>query len=67
MTDKRPPARLAAALRRLPLRLVTNQWVFSPTDTMPLTPRVKLLMGVQGVAALVTTGVIVAQAVNLLG
>jgi hypothetical protein len=46
---------------------LTNQTAFSPTDTMPLTLRVKALMGVQGVAALVTTGVIVARAVNLLG
>jgi uncharacterized membrane protein len=46
---------------------LTNQTAFSPTDTMPLTARVKALMGVQGVAALVTTGVIVARAVNLLG
>jgi hypothetical protein len=46
---------------------LTNQTAFSPTDTMPLTRRVKALMGVQGVAALVTTGVIVARAVNLLG
>ena len=46
---------------------LTNQTAFSPTDTMPLTPRIKALMGVQGVAALVTTGVIVARAVNLLG
>jgi uncharacterized membrane protein len=46
---------------------LTNQTAFSPTDTMPLTPRVKALMGVQGVAALITTGVIVARAVNLLG
>ena len=46
---------------------LTNQTAFSPTDTMPLTPRVKALMGAQGVAALVTTGVIVARAVNLLG
>jgi hypothetical protein len=34
---------------------------------MPLTLRVKLLMGIQGVAALVTIGVIVARAVNVLG
>jgi hypothetical protein len=34
---------------------------------MPLTPRVKALMGVQGVAAPITTGVIVARAGNLLG
>jgi hypothetical protein len=46
---------------------LTNQTAFSPTDTMPLLPRVKLLMGVQGVAALITIGVIVARAVNLLG
>jgi hypothetical protein len=46
---------------------LTNQSAFSPTDTLPLTLRVKALMGVQGVAGLVTTGVIVARAVNLLG
>jgi uncharacterized membrane protein len=46
---------------------LTNQTAFSPTDTMPLTTRVKLLMAVQGVAGLVTTGVIVAHAVNILG
>jgi hypothetical protein len=46
---------------------VTNQTAFSPTDTMPLTLRAKALMGLQGVAALITTGVIVARAVNLLG
>ena len=31
---------------------------------MPLTPRVKGLMGVQGLTALITTGVIVARAVG---
>ena len=46
---------------------LTNQTAFSPTDTMPLTLRVKVLMGVQGVAALITTGVIIARAVNALG
>jgi hypothetical protein len=46
---------------------LTNQTAFSPTDTLPLTPRVKALMGIQGIAALITTGVIVARAVNLLG
>jgi hypothetical protein len=45
---------------------LTNQTAFSPTDTMPLTPRLKLVMGVQGLAALITTGVIVARAVNIL-
>lgn len=46
---------------------LTNQTAFSPTDTMPLTLRVKLLMAVQGVASLITVGIIVARAVNILG
>jgi hypothetical protein len=46
---------------------LTNQTAFSPTDTMPLTMRAKILMGVQGIAALVTVGIIVARAVNILG
>jgi uncharacterized membrane protein len=46
---------------------LTNQTAFSPTDTMPLTLRLKLLMGVQGLAGFVTAGVVVARAVNLLG
>jgi uncharacterized membrane protein len=46
---------------------LTNQTAFSPTDTMPLTLRIKAAMGVQGLAALITTGVIVARAVNVLG
>jgi hypothetical protein len=45
---------------------LTNQAAFSPTDTMPLTLRVKLLMGIQGIAALTTVVVIVARAVNIL-
>jgi hypothetical protein len=45
---------------------LTNQTAFSPTDTMPLSLRAKALMGVQGVAALITVGVIVARAVNIL-
>jgi hypothetical protein len=46
---------------------LTNQTAFSPTDTLPLTMRVKALMGVQGLAALITTGIVVARAVNILG
>jgi hypothetical protein len=46
---------------------LTNQTAFSPTDTMPLAPRVKALMGLQGVEALITIGIIVARAVNILG
>jgi hypothetical protein len=45
---------------------LTNQSAFSPTDTMPLTPRAKALMGVQGVAAFITVVIIVARAVSLL-
>jgi len=45
---------------------LTNQTAFSPTDAMPLMPRTKILMGVQGLAALITTGVVVARAVNIL-
>jgi hypothetical protein len=45
---------------------LTNQTAFSPTDTLPLTLRIKLLMSIQGVASLVTVGVIVARAVNIL-
>jgi hypothetical protein len=45
---------------------LTNQSAFSPTDTMPLTLRAKVLMGIQGVAALVTVGIIVSRAVNIL-
>jgi hypothetical protein len=46
---------------------LTNQSAFSPTDTMPLTTRAKVLMGLQGTAALVTVGIIIARAVNILG
>jgi hypothetical protein len=45
---------------------LTNATAFSPTDTMPLTQTAKMLMGVQGVAALVTVGLVVARAVNIL-
>jgi hypothetical protein len=44
----------------------TNATAFSPTDTMPLTNRAKLLMGVQSAAALWTVGLVVARAVNIL-
>ena len=44
----------------------TNATAFSPTDTMPLTPRAKTLMGAQALTALVTVGLVVARAVNIL-
>src|SRR4051794_29300604 len=46
---------------------LTNATAFSPTDTMPLTQAAKLLMAVQSTAAIVTLGLVVARAVNILG
>jgi uncharacterized membrane protein len=44
----------------------TNATAFSPTDTMPLTARAKWLMSAQSLTALVTVGLVVARAVNIL-
>jgi len=44
----------------------TNATAFSPTDTMPLTATAKSLMTVQALFSLVTVGLIVARAVNIL-
>jgi uncharacterized membrane protein len=46
---------------------LTNATAFSPTDTMPLTQTAKIVMAVQSVAALITVGLVVARAVNILG
>lgn len=68
MTDERyAPAGWAPSFADYLYVSLTNQTAFSPTDTMPLTLRMKALMGVQGLAALVTTGVVIARAVNILG
>jgi uncharacterized membrane protein len=45
----------------------TNATAFSPTDTMPLTQTAKVVMGIQSAAALLTVGLVVARAVNILG
>jgi len=45
---------------------LTNATAFSPTDTMPLSPLAKLLMGSQSVASLLTVAVVAARAVNIL-
>jgi len=45
---------------------LTNATAFSPTDTLPLTQTAKVLMGIQGTAAIVTVGLVVARAVNIL-
>ncbi len=46
---------------------LTNSSAFSPTDTMPLTTRAKVLMSVQSVAAMFTLLLVVARAVGSLG
>jgi hypothetical protein len=45
----------------------TNSTAFSPTDTMPLSPRAKALMLVEGAGALATAAVVLARAVGMLG
>lgn len=45
---------------------VTNASAFSPTDTMPLTHRAKLLMGLQSTVSLITVALVAARAVNIL-
>ncbi|MET7543828.1 hypothetical protein [Streptomyces sp. NPDC005507] len=45
---------------------VTNSTAFSPTDTMPLSTRAKLLMSVQSVAALLTSLLVIARVVSVL-
>jgi uncharacterized membrane protein len=45
---------------------LTSSTAFSPTDTMPLTHRAKLLMGSQALVSLLTVGLVAARAVNVL-
>ena len=45
---------------------VTNSSAFSPTDTMPLSPRAKLLMAVESVSALVLSVVVISYGVGQL-
>jgi hypothetical protein len=45
---------------------VTNSTAFSPTDTMPLSTRAKLLMSTQCIAALVVSVLVIAKAVGAL-
>jgi hypothetical protein len=44
----------------------TNSMAFSPTDTMPLSRRAKLLMLAQATVALITIALVAARAVNIL-
>jgi uncharacterized membrane protein len=45
---------------------LTNAAAFSPTDTMPLSIAAKSMMGVQSLVSIVTIGLIVSRAVNIL-
>ena len=45
---------------------ITNGSAFSPTDVLPLTHRVKALMGMQSVVSLLTVALVTARAVNIL-
>ena len=44
----------------------TSATAFSPTDTLPLTARSKMLMGVESAISLLTIAIIAARAVNVL-
>ena len=44
----------------------TNATAFSPTDTLPLTHRAKLLMSSQSIISLVTVALVAARAVSIL-
>ena len=45
----------------------TNALAFSPTDTLPLTRRAKMLMLLQSLVSISTIALVVARAVNVLG
>lgn len=45
---------------------LTNAAAFSPTDTMPLTRGAKALMGAESLVSIVTVGIVVGRAVNIL-
>ncbi|GAA5192810.1 hypothetical protein GCM10023322_53190 [Rugosimonospora acidiphila] len=45
---------------------LSNSSAFSPTDTMPLSHRAKMLMGIESTAALITSVLVIAKAVGSL-
>jgi hypothetical protein len=50
----------------LPHLALTNSTAYGPTETMPLTRRAEMTMGIQAVAAMVTVGLLIARAVDSL-
>ncbi len=45
---------------------LTNMTAFSPTDTMPLSSRAKMLMGLQSVCGFILLALVIARSVNIL-
>ncbi|OQQ13809.1 hypothetical protein B0675_26620 [Streptomyces sp. M41(2017)] len=45
---------------------VTNSTAFSPTDTMPLSSRAKIMMSIESISALLTSLLVIARAVSIL-
>lgn len=45
---------------------LTNMTAFSPTDTMPLTSRAKMLMGLQSLCGFILLALVIARSVNIL-
>jgi hypothetical protein len=45
---------------------LTNMTAFSPTDTMPLTARAKILMGIQSLCGFILLALVIARSVNIL-
>jgi uncharacterized membrane protein len=64
-TEQAPPGWRPEFIDYLYVSL-TNATAFSPTDTMPLTRKVKLLMGIQCVASLLIVALVAGRAVNIL-
>ena len=65
-TAKKPPTTKRPITIDYLYTSLTNATAFSPTDTMPLSPMAKSVMGVQSIVSLVTIGLIVSRAVNIL-
>lgn len=45
---------------------LTNMTAFSPTDTMPLSARAKILMGIQSLCGFILLALVIARSVNIL-
>ncbi len=66
MTESGPLARWRPQFLDYLYVSLTNATAFSPTDTMPLSVSAKMIMGFQSVISLVTLGLVISRAVNIL-